>query len=264
MAKVSLLAFLGYLLVGLPAVQAASIGVQPSSIGVHAGIVISYDYLTTEGYPLPNGSSTRQAEDSGFNIEVSSINGTSYPGTFAYTETFTKYNNVTTTQAATGSTYIFNPYDNVTYFGALGFFPLIYTDVQSGTVKSMKLVGSAITSNGTQRATQTVNASISRSGGVIEVNYNETFAGTALTYNSLSFNATTGVLERGETFVDFAFTERGFVYTLLSVEEASNPIPWWFWLVPLPFAAVLVAAVVDWGQRRLRGRGKKSKVWKGR
>ena len=264
LAKLALMAFLGYLLVGLPAVQAVSTSVRPSSIGVQAGITITYDYVTTEGYPLPNGSSTHSAEDSGFNIAVNSINGSAYPGVFTYTETFTKYNNATTMQAATGSTYIFNPYDNVTYLGALGFYPLIYTDVQSGTVERLKLVGSAITANGTQRASQTVNASIGRSGDTIEVNYTETFAGNALTYNTLSFNATTGVLVHGASLVDFAFTERGFIYTLLSVQKSSNSTPWWLLLLPLVFVVVIVAAVVDWGQHRLRRRGKKSKVWKGR
>lgn len=237
--------------------------VHASSTGVQAGTTINYDYLTTLGYPLPNGSSVHYAQDSSFSIAVESINGSSSPKSFTYVETFTKYDNTATSQVASGSTYFFDPYDNVSYFGALGFYPLIYTDVPSGTVEGLKLVASATTSNGTQRASQSVNASIGRSGGIIEVNYTETFAGTSLAFNSLVYNATNGVLTHGETYVDFAYTTRGFIYTMLSIQTTSTPIPLLLWLVPTAFAVVFVAALVDWGRRRMR-RGGKKKVWKER
>jgi len=257
LARLAISVLLGYLLTGLPG------GVNANSTGVQAGTIISYDYLTTLGYLLPNRSSIHHAQDSSFSIAVESINGSSSPKSFDYVETFTKYDNSTTSQVASGLTYFFDPYDNVTYLGALGFYPLIYTDVPSGTVEGLKLVASATTSSGTQRASQSVNASIARSGGVIEVNYTETFAGTSLAFNNLIFNATNGVLTHGETYVNFAYTTRGFIYTMLSIQKTSTPIPLLLWLVPTAFVVVFVAALVDWGKKRMR-RGGKKKVWKGR
>lgn len=113
-----------------------------SGVAVRAGDRVTYDYTQTLVEPLPNGTTYRQAYVSRLTLDVLSVSNSGIPVSVDYTLGYTTYHNVTVTQTSSqgslNSTYLFDPYDNETYLGALGFFPFIYTDVAVGVGQTWK------------------------------------------------------------------------------------------------------------------------------
>jgi len=252
------------LLAGLPAVVA-------SSTPVRAGDQVTYNYSQALVEPLPNGTIYRQAYLSKFSLDVLSVAESTVPGVIQYTLSYSTYQNATVTQTAvTGSinsTYIFDPYDNMSYLGALGFYPYIYTDVPAGS-KDGILVEQQITGapGGTISGANRINVTVTRPDSYIEVNFTaKAGAQTQASQTYLRFNATNGVLIYGITKVNLLAVERDFIFQLYSYVQGPSPgVPVLAYVIPGAFGAVAVLALLDRaGVFRRRSRTRR-KEWKGR
>jgi hypothetical protein len=252
------------LLAEVPAVVA-------SSSPVRTGDRVTYNYSNALIEPLPNGTIYRQAYLSKFSLDVLSVGTSTVPGIIEYTLSYATYQNATVTQTtATGSvnfTYIFDPYDNRSYLGTLGFYPFIYTDVSAGSKEGI-VVSQVITGapNGTISGANRINVTVSRPDSYIDVNFTaKAGVQTQASQTYLRFNATDGVLLYGITKVSLLSVERDFIFRLDSYIQGPSPgIPVLAYAMGGAFGAVAVIAVLDRaGVFRRRGRTRR-KEWKGR
>ena len=251
------------------------LGVAPASFAsttfVRTGDRVTFNYSQALVEPLPNGSIYRQAYLSEFSIDVLGVSTSTVPGVITYTLSYSTYQNstVTTTSvtASVNQTYIFDPYDNMSYLGGLGFYPFIYTDVATGT-KTQMPVTQLITGapNGTITGTNRINVTVTRPSPYIDVNFtSKPGANTAPSDTFLRFNATNGVLLYGITKAQLLSFERDFTFTLDSYVQGPAPsIPLTLYLVGGSFAVVAIIAVADWAGLLRRRTRTKRKEWKGR
>ena len=220
---------------------------------VQAGDSATYAYTQALVNHLPNGTAYTQSYVSEFEVLVVSVNDTVRPGVIGYIVSFTEAMNRTTSQAGgVNFTDFFDPYDNETYLGAIGFYPFIHTDLQPGSRNGLP-VTVAITQgpNGTVTETNTVDVTVTRAGGFLTVNYTAR-AGTALQPSStlLEYNATNGVLNYGTTRVLLAGIERDFTFSLESYTTAEPPgVPLLAYAIGGSFVLLAAVFVID----RLRG-----------
>lgn len=241
-----------------------------SATPVKAGDQVTYEYSQALVEPLPNGSTYRQAYVSTFSLDVLSVVTSTNPGVIDYRLSYATYQNTTVTQTTTGSvnsTYIFDPYDNESYVGTLGFYPFIYTDVAPGSRTNMAVTLSITQApNGTITGTSRVNVTVTRPDSYIEVNFTAK-AGAQLqpSQTFLRFNATNGVLIYGITKVDLMSIERDFIFQLDSYVQGPSPtFPLLGYLIGGSFAALAIIAVADKaGLLKRRGKARR-KEWKGR
>ena len=218
---------------------------QAYSTGIKPGDSMTYYYTIFTTYATANGniSSTTTVE---FQVNVLLVNTTTPVGSFGYTENILSLNNtaVTNTTEVKNLTTIFNPFDNRTYTGNIGFWPVIYTDLPPKSVENMVLNESYNDYNGSGyvgfSAADYINASLTRSGGLIDVNLSiapiplgETPAVFHITYNG-----TTGVMESMTQYVNVE-VEKVFTYNLV---DFTTPPKSYTYLIG--YAIVGVAAVV--------------------
>jgi hypothetical protein len=197
-----------------------TIGVVPNE-----KFVYSYTIFTTFETPNGNQSST---EDNTFTLGVLSTGDAEGVGAVAYSETITEVNGTyaSTPSAIENTTAVFDPYNNETYLGNIGFYPFTYTDLGAGSAEdlpvSLTITG---TPEGDVTGAQQVNATVARASGVIDVNFTIfTSAGTPPSLTVMRYNATNGVLIQGTTYTNFFSTEKNFIYELVSSTRAPTGI----------------------------------------
>lgn len=263
MSKSSLaaLALISFLLLSLP-VQADTVGVKPGT-----SLSFNYDIITT--YGTSNGNVTSETT-ANFLIGVTSVNTTGAVGQFGYTESVNTLNGTTesSTTPATNYTTIFNPFNNDTYFGNLGFWALIDTSVQTGARTGMVLSHSYSYYNGSTytnyNADVLANVSVVRDRGLIEMNLSE-IPDTA-NYTKLpvitraKFNATTGVLISYTEYANiYSIVEKIFYYNLVSFSEPATPASY-LWVAYVVVGLVAAIAVVQVARRKPKEARKRARV----
>lgn len=219
MSRNSLLAILVVFLLVLP------LPVSARTSGVSPGDSATFRYTIFTTYTAPNGNITTTQHDQ-FVVNVTKVDTSAELGVVYYTELVTLFNNQTvpTATKAYNETTIFDPYDNNTYLGNIGFLPFVYTDVAAGSTGNLSVSLSLLgTPNGDITGEQSVNASVSRSTSIISVDF-DIYPGQSLprSVTHLSYNATTGVLTHGVTYTNFFGVEKNFIYDLVSFSPAKT------------------------------------------
>ncbi len=243
----------------------AAVPVQASTAGIKPGDAMTFDYTILTTYSSPNGNVTDSTSTS-FQVLVTSVNVTGSLGQFGYTESLLEFN-TTVLQSGTSAdnfTTFFNPYDNQSYTGNIGFWPVIYTDVKSGTIKDLEL-SETYTQNTTSGvatyvADEYVNATIWRSDGLIDLNMSlKVPSGSSTPLPAVQFriqyNGTTGVMQSYAEYANiYGSVEKILSYNLVGFSETKLPSYNWVGYVVLAAAIAVVAyAVVT----RKSGREKK-------
>jgi hypothetical protein len=241
--------------------------VLANTTGISPGgsIVFSYQIYTT--YETPNGNVTN-IENNQFTVNILSVNQSAPHGEVGYTVSISEFNNTVETNSSVTApspenfTTVFNPYDNFSYLGNIGFWPFTYTDLKNGSVTNLP-VHTSVTNvpyenvTGTVNSVQHFNVTVTRSAGLIDVNLRQVaFAGSHATYYVTQFNATTGVLKYSKEITNLiGDIEKIFTYTLVSYNLPTS-LNLWF----LPYLAVAVVAVlaVLYVTRRKPAREKKA------
>jgi len=231
----------------------ASPAAEARSSGLSRGDTLVFQYVIRTSFSTPNGNTTNVSVNQ-FSVNVLSINLSAPLGEVGYSETVTEFNNtqVSTPSAVQNFTTIFDPYNNDTYIGNIGFYPFTYTDIRPGSTHglniSLTITGSPA---GNILGMQTVNASVTRSPSAIGINFTIQTSGAAPpSQNVMTFDATTGVLEHGVTYTHFFNVEKDFTYSLVSYAK-GNPssqdlIPYFL----IGVAAVVVACAIIYVARR--------------
>jgi hypothetical protein len=212
-------AFTALLIVALLVVSSVPREALARTVGVqaHDTFVYNYDIFTTYATPNGNKSST---QNNRLSLSVLWTNTTKPLGEAAYSELITEVNGTTvgTPSSVQNTTTIFDPYNNDTYLGNIGFYPFAYTDLSPGSADNLKVsLTVAGTPRGSVTGTQEVNATVAKTTGVISVNF--TIFSTPDVPPSqtvLRYNVSTGVLTQGVTYTHFFSVEKNFIYTLVS------------------------------------------------
>jgi hypothetical protein len=231
-------------------------------------MVFSYSVLSTYGSGHNQTTVTTAVEE----VSIVSVNLSASLGEFGYTFTMLNINGTNQTAsagpAAVNFTTIFDPYNNLTYTGSIGFWPVIYTDVRAGSVKDVELNQTYTAPNPsgsgtmTYNAVQYFNATVTRANGIIDVNMhilpllesNQTGSGLMM-----NFSATTGVLERMVDKVNvLSPIEEILTYNLVSfTQPASLNLSF----VPYVLVAAVVAVVAfELARRKPKAERKKAKL----
>lgn len=187
--------------------------------------VFSFEVLTT--YRSGSGPNVTGTSYNRFSVSILSVNTSAPLGYLTYTLTLDVVNNSTKTtiQKFSNATTIFDPYDNYSYTGNIGFFPFTYTDLQPGRRNGLEL---RVAVNGVPGTSGTVpggishiNTSVARTPGLIKVNYTLYNPKIRPMRTEMSFNATTGVLQRATTWANVFSVEKIFTYALLSFDHPT-------------------------------------------
>lgn len=232
----------------------------PKTVGLSAGdtAVYSYDILTT--YELVNGQNITESNlMNQFTLGIIALNTTL--GVVEYSDTVNVFNSTTLTSgvyATTGTTEtiapavnittIFNPYNNDTYLGNIGFDPFTYTDIWNGTVKNLHLSAHASGLGYTSIivAPQLVSASVLRTPESIDITFNQVAyeqPKNATFHTAMVFSPTTGMLLTGVTRgVLYGYT-KVFTYRLLSFSTPPASYSYLLWDALLAIMAAIVVAV---------------------
>ena len=237
---------------------AKTAGISPGD-----SMVYSYEIYTT--YASPNGNVTHISMNQ-FTVNILSVNASAPQGEVGYTQSITEFNNTAVT--VTNSSYysenyttIFNPYDNLTYMGNIGFWPFTYTDLAVGSVKDLNLSYTIVNipvSSGSSTFTvvQHINGTVTKSPSSIDVNMTlVAYAGSHPSSITLSFSSATGVLEYCRITTNLiSEIEKIFTYHLLSFTSPKGLgyIPY------LAIAAVVAVVVIVAVVRRQSPREKKA------
>jgi hypothetical protein len=218
------------------------------TVGISVNDSITYAYTIHTTYATPNGNHT-QDQHNEFTLKILSVAPQAALGEIGYTETVTLLNDssLTTTQAAQNITTIFDPYNNDTYLGNIGFYPFTYTDLAAGSVNDLK-VSLTVTSSssGPLSGTQSVNATVMRNPTAIAINFTILSApGVPKSLSVLDYNASTGLLTHAVTFTHFFGVEKDFIYNLVSYVSAKPSGPDYPpYLIPTIVVAVIAVVAV--------------------
>ncbi|HUI00790.1 MAG TPA: hypothetical protein VLX56_04085 [Nitrososphaerales archaeon] len=215
------------LLAALLASSSAPPGASARTIGIQANDTFVYSYEVYTTYATPNGNQT-STQYNQFSVSVLWTNTTRPLGEVAYSEAITEVNGTTVTSpsALQNTTTIFDPYNNDTYLGNIGFYPFAYTDLAPGTADDLNVSLTVLgTPAGALTGPQLVNATVARGAGEVLVNFTIfASAGTPPSQNVLRYNSTTGVLTQGTTYTHFFDVEKNFIYTLVSSSHVPSGI----------------------------------------
>ncbi|MGD1055568.1 MAG: hypothetical protein ABR867_05765, partial [Nitrososphaerales archaeon] len=202
---------------------ANTVSLTPSDSAVY-----SYEIFTT--YATPNGNFSSSIMNQ-FALWINAVNATGPVGEAAYTENLTVYNSTVVNPPLTNRnvTSIFDPFNNLTYWSQpwIGWYPFTYTDLHVGKVVNMGVNVTVTgiptgTGNATQSGIERVNATISRSPGLINVNFTmgfgvspgQTSQNSTFALTTMSFNSTTGWLISRVTYANAFGVEKIFTYKL--------------------------------------------------
>jgi len=251
-------AFAGFLILALM-LFLVLVGPQFASaraVGIAENDSVTYDYTIHTTFSTPNGNTTTDQHNR-LTLNILSVEPQAPLGEVVYTETITLLNNtaVSGSQPAENVTTIFDPYNNDTYLGNIGFYPFTYTDLKIGHVNDLKVfvnVTGVGTTKGYLNTTQTINASVYRTPSLIDVNFTLLAApNIPPSLTVLEFNSTTGLLTQGETFTHFFGVEKDFIYHLRSLVIAPPPRSGYsgYVIIGVVVAVVAVIAVVAYVRR---------------
>ena len=228
-------------------------------MGISAGDTVVYSYQILS---LVAGTNMFVGVDHIiFTVAIDYVNASAPLGDVIYTEAVNTVNATTETTLApvTNETAIFDPYDNYTYLGNIGFYPFTYTNLLPGSASlSLKLFVSGVPgySGRAPGGTVHINATVARTPGSIDINYTFPIPNGLPVTSAMVFNATTGLLEKGVWNETFSGETKIFTYTLVSLShpKAANPADLTFlWYVALAFIVVIVGyEVATRGTRRER------------
>lgn len=248
-----------------------------AALGFSAGDSVTFVYdihaftLQVSGQRFYNSTTTQKDIET---IDVLGVNTTGKIGIVAYRETITLFNSTTLATPRVGQnlTAIFNPYDNDTYIGKLGFYPFTYTNLPVGSAKGLTVRVSLLNYpgfNGTVVATAKVNATVTRDPRYIYVSCIIAYPSEKPFYMAMKYNATTGLLFNMTTRASFLGTPQILTYQLMQYSRYS-PSTSIFSFVYSPYfvAAVFVAVVAVLvgyeALHRKTGRAKRAERLRGR
>ena len=229
-----------------------------STVGISSGDSVTYAYQYVTTYKIPPSGNYTSVTKYQFTLGIDSVNATQ--GVVEYSITVSEANNtlVATQTAATNFTTIFNPYDNESYLGHIGFYPFIYTDVQPGTKPDLRITlplnGVPGINGSVSGGTRLINATVMKTPEAINVNFtifNIPHTNPILTI--LTYNATTGLLYSWKEDVYTLGIEKIFSYQLLSFSQPSRPNLIIFLYAGLAVVAfIIVYSVATRGNRQER------------
>ncbi|HME18397.1 MAG TPA: hypothetical protein VKF15_01520 [Nitrososphaerales archaeon] len=222
-----------------------------ATLGISAGDSATFVYdihaitLQVSGHRIYNSTTTQKNI---LSIDVLSVNTTKSLGVIAYRETITLFNSTTLATPRVGQnlTAIFNPYDNNTYIGKLGFYPFTYTNLKAGSAKNLTVQVSLLNYpgfNGTVYAKATLNATVTRDPRYIYVSCIIVYPRERPFYMAMKYNATTGVLFNMTTRASFLGTPQILTYQLLQFGHIS-PESSVFSVLYSPYFVAAVAVVL--------------------
>ena len=248
----------------------ASVPVQADKAGIVPGDTFSYSYEILTTYATPNGPNQTSITTAVLQISVHSVNTTGDVGEFGYTESVPVFNGTTGTDVNTSAlnfTTIFNPYNNESYTGNIGFWPVINTDVEPGNRTNLVLHTTYTFSNDTGDYNYTgdvfFNLTVSRPAGLIDVNMSERAypindSVPAVDFD-MKYNAMSGVMESYAEYANiYSIVEKIFYYNLVSFSPPSRAnYSWAFYVVA---AVIVVRAAVEVARRKSAPEKKKAKM----
>ncbi|GEM_PF-730702 len=234
------------------------------TMGISAGVsvVFSYQILTT--YKTPNGNYTATI-DNQFTVDILEVNASR--GEVWYTESINVFNSTTQTTGTpvSNTTTIFDPYDNESYLGNIGFYPFTYTDLLPGTGHlniTVPFRGVPGTNGTVKTGIQRINASVARPSGSIDVNYTIwDVPTTPPILTVMKFNATTGLLETGVTKANVFGVEKIFTYHLIGYSPPPRRFDYSLLLYAL-LAGIIVFAAYSLATRGTRRERKVTRMRK--
>ncbi|MGD0476592.1 MAG: hypothetical protein ABSB29_00305 [Nitrososphaerales archaeon] len=209
------------------------------TLGIVVGdkVVFSYEIYVT----VPSGTVGQNLTSDRWHNETitfTAVNLTAPLGYVGYTDKLDLLNGSTVVKSTvyTNITTIFDPYDNNSYLGILGFYPVAYTNLQSGN-KHLQVTSVV---NGTEGPPQNVTVSVIRTTASISVNFTVIpWAHATPMHSVMVFDSKTGVLERGDLYTNLFGVGKYFHYRLLSYTHPPEPGP-----PTTPYLALLALGVV--------------------
>jgi hypothetical protein len=247
-------------------ILAGSSAAVASNPGVSAGDTVSYTFNRTTSYPTPNGFHVNSS-DNAFTVQILSVDNSKPPGQMGILETFSEYQNKTVTSNNTASviTPFFDPYDNASYVGALGFFPFTYTDVQAGSARLQFGLPVANSSSSINEA-HDVNVTVTRTASTIVVNFTEKSGALPPSYNYIVYRSSDGVMTFGETKGTLFGETTVFDYYFVSLTKSTAPsnLPLLGYVFIGAFVAVGLFAVGSWMRGRMKPKRREFKPGRGR
>ncbi|MBI3858861.1 MAG: hypothetical protein HY296_01265 [Thaumarchaeota archaeon] len=235
----------------LPQVELVSASSRP--IGVNAGdqAVYRYEIRTSFETETDNRSSTAM-----FNVTVGvlAVNTT---GALAAIHFINRQEpiiggvvNTSASTVASNLTYVYDPFNNETYLGKLGFPAFAYTDLQNGT-RSFQLTVPVESPPDFVEANastphQTIAVSVTRTTSLITVSLNDTLAeGASPAVTAVQkYDPATGVLQSMRLHFRLLDVSRWFLYTLLSFSPGPPASPLWW--IPYAIVATAGGAIAIW------------------
>lgn len=229
------------------------------TMGIAAGdrAVFSYEIYTSSPSTVLGENFTT---DVFYNttITFTSVNVNASLGYFGYEERVDLLNQKTINETVTNETTfststlknnvstIFDPYDNNTYLGNLGFFPVAYTNLLNGSTHLQVTA----TVNETTGSPQNITASVIRTKASIGINFTVNPWVGALPWTSYSvFDPRTGLMERTDVYTHFFGVSKYFHYRLLNFTPASNNHVYLYAEI-FAFGAIIAVAAVAIARRK--------------
>ena len=179
-----------------------------------------YHYVIYKYTPTVTGNLT-STQSFNETVNIATVNTTTAEGEVGYVlkiDAITNQTHTTTSVLLSNFTTIFDPYNNNTYQGRLGFPAFIYTDVQNGSTSFTfnYIIKGSPPGNGTIPP-QNFHVNVTKNSHFIQVDFNERPFPTSFLWNAtMKFDAQSGVLQNFE-FATYLFGEYTiFYYTLTS------------------------------------------------
>jgi hypothetical protein len=258
------LAILGLLALSqvAPLVPAAEASGQ---IGFGVGDVATYEFdaqVITTNVTLtipPVTYNTSSVSTNQFSLKVTGSDTSGSVGRVGYIETnlVTAGHTLSSPVQTVNTTAIFDPYNNYTYLGRLGFYVFTFSDLRAGNVTNLKVITKVPGPKGNLLTTwHFVNATIDRTASAIGISMVVRTNSTSIPpwHAKMSFSADTGVLSSG-TIVFHAFNRYNiFNYTLVDYTLAG---PSFLFIVPYLAVAAAAVAIVAFLARRRKPRAQR-------
>ena len=239
------------LLILVPAAFAATpartVGVVPGDRAVYAYRVRSSSYNDTTGVNITTNLYWN------LTIQVRSVDVNATPPDIGYQirEDALSNGSVASTYIEDNLTTVFDPFDTGTYIGNLGFPAFIFTDVQNETknfgynVPTTNLPPWATPAD--RQVPQNVTVTVVRSEKSIYVSLKDDLLNSTYPFMiaGITFNSVTGVMESSKMFTILSGVYKSFFYTLLSFVQGPQPIPIYFFLLPLAVANIVVTSLYE-------------------
>jgi len=239
------------LLILVPAAFAATpartVGVVPGDHIVYAYHVRSSSYNDTTGANITSNLYWN------LTIQVQSVDASANPPDVGYQirEDALTNGSITDTYTETNLTTVFDPFNTTTYTGNLGFPAFVFTNVQNETknfgynVPTTNLPPWATPAD--REVPQNITVTVVRSQKSIYVSLRDDLLNATNPFMivGMTFDAATGVMQSSKMFTVLSGVYKSFYYTLLSFVQGAQPIPVYFYLLPLAVAVVAVVAAVE-------------------